>query len=85
VADRLKASLEFHTKYSTGTAPRWLCNGKPLTRDLEFITEIGNNAFGTRLGQKMNYTTEYTKSHRPQGTNKLFYGWETLTHAENKA
>lgn len=85
VADRLKASLEFHTKHSTGTTPAWLCQGKPLTRDLEFITEIGNTAFGTRLSQKINYTETYTKSHRPEGTNKLFYGWETLTHADNKA
>ena len=85
VANRLKESLEFHTKYSTDTAPTWLCKGKPLTRDLESITELGYNAFGTRLGQDMKYTKGYTEKHRPEGTNKLFYGWETLTHADNKA
>jgi len=83
---RLQAALEFHAKYAMGAKPpKWLCQGKPLTRVLEFVTEIGYNAFATREGTAMSETLAYTKKMRPEGTNGLFYGWETLTHAENKA
>jgi hypothetical protein len=67
-------------------APEWLCQGKGLQRKMEFVTEIGYNAFAVRGGnQTMAKTKQYTEKMRPQGTNGLFYGWETLTHAENKA
>jgi len=32
----------------------------------------------------MPQTEKYTEKERPEGTNGLFYGWETLTHAANK-
>jgi hypothetical protein len=83
---RLQAGLEFLTKYALGIKPpTWLCQGKPLQRVLEFVTEIGYNAFATREGLTMNETLAYTLKSRPEGTNSLFYGWETLTHAGNKA
>ncbi|KAH8592178.1 secreted protein [Bisporella sp. PMI_857] len=83
---RLRFALGFHAQFVTGTAPpAWLCQGKALTRVLEYITEIGYNALAFRLGQNMPKTKQYTEAQRPQGTNKLFYGWETLTHAGNRA
>jgi hypothetical protein len=83
---RLRFALGFHTQFENGVSqPSWLCQGKALTRDLSSVTEIGYNALGNRLGNNMPNTLEYTKKIRPQGTNSLFYGWETLTHAGNKA
>jgi hypothetical protein len=48
-------------------------------------TEPGLNAFSYRLGYAMNETQVYTEGHRPENTNGVFVGWETLTHAENDA
>ena len=51
----------------------------------EPVTEVGFNALSTRLGISMPNTETLTDSQRPAGTNNLFVGWETLTHAENTA
>ena len=39
----------------------------------------------TRLGYTMTNTQQLTFNQRPAGTNYLFVGWETLTHAGNTA
>lgn len=53
---------------------------------LEYVTEIGYNALAFRVDNvTMEQTLQYTEKERPEGTNGLFYGWETLTHAGNKA
>lgn len=49
------------------------------------VTEVGFNALHNRLGNSMTNTEKLTKDQRPAGTNLLFVGWETLTHAENTA
>lgn len=83
---RLRFALGFHAQFAEGAKPpSWLCENKALTRDLSSVTEIGFNALGFRLGNNMPKTQQYTEGHRPQGTNALFYGWETLTHAGNRA
>jgi len=83
---RLRFALGFHTQFEDGVKPpSWLCQNKGLTRELSSVTEIGFNALNFRLGIPMPKTEQYTKQIRPQGTNSLFYGWETLTHAENNA
>jgi hypothetical protein len=83
---RLRFALGFHAQFEEGvTPPSWLCQNKGLTRDLSSVTEIGFNALSYRLGNVMPKTEAYTERIRPQGTNSLFYGWETLTHAEDKA
>ncbi|KAF8854757.1 chondroitin AC/alginate lyase [Acephala macrosclerotiorum] len=83
---RLRFALGFHAQFEQGVAPpSWLCQNKGLTRDLSSVTEIGFNALSTRLGNNMPKTQAYTERIRPQGTNGLFYGWETLTHAGNTA
>jgi len=84
VGKRLRLSLEFHSMYASGEVPvpSWLCNGT-ISRALGPITEVGYDAFHTRLGYDMPYTKNYTLSQRPAGTNFLFLGWETLTHADN--
>ena len=83
---RLRFALGFHTQVEHGRKPpSWLCQNKGLTRELSSVTEIGFNALNFRLGIPMPKTEQYTKQIRPQGTNSLFYGWETLTHAENNA
>ncbi|CZR68632.1 uncharacterized protein PAC_18531 [Phialocephala subalpina] len=83
---RLRFALGFHAQFEQGVAqPSWLCQNKALTRDLSSVTEIGFNALSTRLGNNMPKTQAYTERVRPQGTNGLFYGWETLTHAGNTA
>lgn len=38
-----------------------------------------------RLGNAMTNTQTLTLNNRPAGTNRLFVGWETLTHASNPA
>jgi hypothetical protein len=48
------------------------------------VTEVGFNALGFRLENKMTNTETYTKGRRPATTNQLFLGWETLTHAEQR-
>ncbi|KUJ16084.1 uncharacterized protein LY89DRAFT_648220 [Mollisia scopiformis] len=82
---RLRFALGFHTQFEQGvTPPSWLCQNKGLTRELSSVTEIGFNALSFRMGNPMPKTQTYTEKIRPQGTNGLFYGWETLTHAGNK-
>ncbi|KAF7586089.1 hypothetical protein BBP40_009597 [Aspergillus hancockii] len=97
--ERLRNALEFHSKSATeGKAPEWLCNdeistklGPTLSEEGEWlivhfvVTEVGYNALSYRLHYDMSETGKYTTDHRPQGTNKLFVGWETLTHAKNSA
>ncbi|KAI9702839.1 MAG: hypothetical protein M1836_008053 [Candelina mexicana] len=85
VGTRLRYALGLHSKYELGAAkPDWLCP-KPLKLGLGPITEIGYNALSTRLGNAMMNTETLTKKNRPAGTDYLFVGWETLTHANNTA
>jgi hypothetical protein len=39
----------------------------------------------TRLGYSMPNTEKLTLQQQPAGTDILFVGWETLTHANNTA
>ncbi|MFE0134468.1 alginate lyase family protein [Streptomyces sp. NPDC059037] len=83
VVDRLRAALEFHSKYQLGAkAPKWLCGGK-VRRDMGPDTEVGLNHLGQRLKLDLPNTEKYTQQRRPEGTDDLFVAWETLTHAEN--
>jgi hypothetical protein len=83
---RLYFALGFQAQFEEGlTPPSWLCQNKGLTRDLSSVAEVGFNALNYRLGNVMPKTKQYTERIRPQGTNSIFYWWETLTHAENKA
>lgn len=85
VADRLRAALNFQTKYELGAAvPSNLCGGT-IHRGLGPVTEVGYNELNTRIGIQMPSTQQYTVTHRPQGTNNLFVAWQTLTHAQNPA
>ncbi|EOD47131.1 putative secreted protein [Neofusicoccum parvum] len=85
VGERLRYALGFHAQFEEGTAvPSWLCGGS-LKDHLGPITEVGFNALHNRLGMAMTNTEKLTKDQRPAGTNYLFVGWETLTHAENSA
>ncbi|KIM25094.1 hypothetical protein M408DRAFT_331396 [Serendipita vermifera MAFF 305830] len=81
---RLRLSLELHSTYDGGAvpAPNWLCNGT-IGRGLGPVTEVGYDIFHTRMWYNMPYTKNLTESQRPAGTNYLFLGWETLTHANN--
>ncbi|CAG7852436.1 SubName: Full=Uncharacterized protein {ECO:0000313/EMBL:CCA74309.1} [Serendipita indica DSM 11827] len=85
IGTRLRYALGFHSQYELGASvPTWLCNGD-LNLGLGPITEIGFNAMNTRLGYAMTNTQTLTQNQRPAGTNLLFVGWETLTHAGNTA
>jgi hypothetical protein len=81
---RLRAALEFHTQFLEGVSvPSWLCSGS-LDSSLLSTTEVGYNAFATRLKYtNLTYTEEWTVSRRPAGSNGLFVAYETLTHANN--
>ncbi|KAJ5565494.1 chondroitin AC/alginate lyase [Penicillium frequentans] len=63
VGTRLQAALEFHTQFLEGIdVPSWLCSG---TLDLTLLstTEIGFNAFATRMDyNNLTYTEEWTVS-----------------------
>ncbi|MFE2181537.1 alginate lyase family protein [Streptomyces sp. NPDC059455] len=83
VGERLRQALGFQSKYELGEAPpSWLCGGS-VKRGLGPITEVGYNALHNRLGIAMANTQKLTEQQRPAGTNSLFLGWETLTHADN--
>jgi len=83
IQDRLRQAMGFHAKYELGEAPpSWLCGGT-VHRGLGPIFEVGFNALHNRLGIAMPNTQRYVEQHRPSGTNLLFVGWETLTHANN--
>ncbi|PVF92036.1 chondroitin AC/alginate lyase [Serendipita vermifera] len=88
VGTRLRYALGFHSLYEpaggASSVPSWLCGGQ-LTLGLGPITEVGFNAMHTRLGNAMTNTEKLTNANRPAGTNGLFVGWETLTHAGNTA
>jgi hypothetical protein len=88
VGTRLRYALGFHSLYEpaggASSVPSWLCGGQ-LTLGLGPITEVGFNAMSTRLGNAMTNTEKLTIANRPAGTNALFVGWETLTHAGNTA
>jgi hypothetical protein len=87
IGTRLRYALGFHSQYelaADGDIPTWLCGGT-INKGLGPITEIGFNAMHTRLGNAMTNTQKLTENQRPAGTNYLFLGWETLTHAGNTA
>ncbi|MER5304873.1 alginate lyase family protein [Streptomyces lasiicapitis] len=81
--DRLRAALEFHSRYQSGSAvPGWLCGGK-VQRDLGPDTEVAFNHLRGRLGMQLPETQRLTADLRPEGTDDLFVAWETLTHADS--
>lgn len=81
--DRLRAALEFHSRYQRGApVPGWLCGGK-VQRDMGPDTEVALNHLRGRLGLDLPQTQRLTSERRPEGTDDLFVAWETLTHAEN--
>ncbi|PVF92039.1 secreted protein [Serendipita vermifera] len=85
LAKRLSSAFELHTYFDLGaTAPEWLCNGT-LVLELGPGMEVGYNALHKRLHYNLPNTTQYIQGVRPEGTNYLFLGWETVTHAENPA
>lgn len=85
VGERLRQALGFQARYELGTAvPSWLCGGS-LHLGLGPVTEVGFNALHHRLGIAMTNTQTLTERNRPAGSNNLFVGWETLTHAANSA
>lgn len=84
IGTRLQAGLEFHAQYLEGVeVPSWLCNGS-LDLTLRGTTEVGFNAFATRLRYtNLTSTEKWTERERPAGSNGLFVAYETLTHAKN--
>ncbi|KAL8948842.1 MAG: hypothetical protein Q9222_005001 [Ikaeria aurantiellina] len=89
VGTRVRYALGFHSQFELGASvPSWLCDGsvdlKNGPSDFQ-ITEVGYNALNGRLGIAMTNTGTLTVQNRPAGNNKLFVGWETLTHASNSA
>ncbi|KAI9044001.1 uncharacterized protein KD926_002380 [Aspergillus affinis] len=83
--ERLRYALGFHTKYQLqGSLPGNICGGD-LKRELGDVTEVAFNGLSFRGNHTMTNTDKYTLERRPAGTDKLFIGWETLTHAENDA
>ncbi|WP_327255956.1 alginate lyase family protein [Streptomyces sp. NBC_01244] len=80
--ERLRAALEFHSKYQLGEeAPGWLCGGK-LERTMGPDLEVALQHYAVRAGAKLPYTRELVGKTRPAGTDDLFVAWETLTHGE---
>ena len=83
IGTRLRYALGFQSQYELGAAvPSWLCGGT-VNKGLGPVTEVGYNALSFRLGNVMTNTGTLTTQDRPEGTNNLFTGWGTLTHAEN--
>ncbi|WP_158849788.1 alginate lyase family protein [Saccharothrix deserti] len=86
VRERLRHAYGLHAKYQLGAepVPSWLCGGS-FKQALGPTTEVAFNALNTRLGIAMTNTQTLTERQRPTGTDRLFTGWETLTHASNPA
>lgn len=79
---RLTKALEFNSALSLGEpVPSWLCNGTVRGR-LEPIPEIAYNHYQLRAGVKLEKTRKYVTANRPANA-QFFFGWETLTHAQN--
>lgn len=88
IGERLRYALEFHSGFAGNyqAVPSWLCGGSLSKQDqLGHMTEVGYNALAYRLNNEMTSTGKLTELQRPAGTNALFQGWETLTHAMNPA
>ncbi len=80
--DRLVAGYAFHTKYDLGAAaPDWLCQGT-IKPGIGPVVELAYHHYHDRLGVSMPDTKALIDRGRPFGHN-YFFGWETLTHAEN--
>ncbi|MDV9172093.1 alginate lyase family protein [Streptomyces sp. W16] len=85
VKDRLKAALEFHSRYQLGEpAPAWLCGGR-VDRNMGPDLEVPLNHLEDRLGMKVPAAHKLAETTRPAGSDDLFVSWETLTHAGNTA
>jgi hypothetical protein len=85
VKDRLKAALDFHSRYQLGeAAPDWLCGGR-VDRSMGPDVEVALNHFENRLGVHVPAAHRLAEQTRPAGTDGLFVSWETLTHAGNPA
>ncbi|MFE2285423.1 alginate lyase family protein [Streptomyces sp. NPDC059443] len=80
--ERLKAALEFHSKYQLGAeAPGWLCGGK-VERTMGPDLEVALQHYELRTGAKLPYTRQLVERTRPAGTDDLFVAWETVSHGE---
>lgn len=80
--DRLVAAFEFHAGFDLGEpVPDWLCGGT-VKPGLGPVVEIAYHHYHDRLGVPMPKTAALIERGRPFGTSH-FFGWETLTHAEN--
>ncbi|MGN9841618.1 alginate lyase family protein [Nonomuraea sp. H19] len=82
---RLRRAMDLHAKIQLGgSVPSWLCGGK-VKADLGNHYEVGYNALHNRLGYNdFPYAAKWVEQKRPMGTSH-FLGWETLTHAQNRA
>lgn len=78
---RLRAGLEFHADYLTGTPiPSWLCGGTVSLGTIP-MWEIAFNHYNGRLGLPLPRTKTLIETKvRPSGAS-YFIAWETLTHA----
>ncbi|GAA0951259.1 alginate lyase family protein [Nonomuraea longicatena] len=82
--DRLRHAMGFHSGLQLGEpVPSWLCGGS-VKPGLGPTFEVGLNALAGRLGVGMPRTQRLVEQGRPAGVSH-FFGWETLTHAENPA
>jgi hypothetical protein len=85
VKDRLKAALDFHSRYQMGeAAPAWLCGGK-VDRNMGPDVEVALNHLENRMDVHVPAAHKLVEQTRPAGTDDLFVSWETLTHAGNPA
>jgi hypothetical protein len=80
--DRLVPAYEFHARYDLGEpVPDWLCGGT-VKPGLGPVVELAYHHYHDRLGVEMPKTGALVERGRPFATN-YFFGWETLTHADN--
>jgi hypothetical protein len=80
--ERLVSALEFHAGLALGAdVPDWLCGGR-LNETFTPIPEIAYNHYHNRLGIGLLQTGRLIEAERPQLPSH-FYGWATLTHADN--
>jgi hypothetical protein len=83
IHDRLRAALEFHTRYELGEqVPASVCGGH-VELGLGPVTEVALNHLRQRMRLDLPSTLAFTTRQRPAGTDGLFVAWETLTHADN--
>jgi hypothetical protein len=90
IGRRVKASMELHAPFQLRDPPEipsWLCNGT-IDRHFDPVGEVPYTALSVRMREELPATKQWVLQQRPAEIGEkvpLFFGFETITHADNPA